>query len=78
MRTLSKLFISLPLTLIIFIITILKYDLNCMQENAEGYGHFLVWAMRGPSSLSYFIDPSALIFDFLIIFNVYPFLIILL
>lgn len=39
-----------------------------MEEIQEGKGHFFVWLVRGYSSLSYQIDITKLISDFLIFF----------
>jgi len=68
MKTKNKIFISLSTTVIIFTITIVKYTINCMNENMQGYGHFFVWLKRGFSSLSFQVDFLGLILDFFIFF----------
>ncbi|MCQ9637661.1 MULTISPECIES: hypothetical protein [unclassified Chryseobacterium] len=39
-----------------------------MEETQQGIGHFLVWSVRGFTSLSYKVDLLRLICDFLLFF----------
>lgn len=68
MKAIYRYYYLFSITLLIFMITIFKYETNCMEEIQEGKGHFFVWLVRGYSSLSYQIDITKLISDFLIFF----------
>lgn len=65
MKSISKLLLSLSITLILYTITTLKYSLICLGENTYGYGHYFVWLQKGYTSLSYKFDLYKLLFDFL-------------
>lgn len=75
MKTIKNLFLSLSITIILFTLTMFRYDIICMEENQQGYGHFLVWLKRGFTSLSYQIDLFKLIFDFSAFFIIIFFII---
>lgn len=68
MKLIEKIFFPLSLSVIFFTITIFKFETICMEESQKGYGHFLVWLIKGYSSLSYQIDLVNFSFDFAIIF----------
>lgn len=68
MKILNKIIFSLAISIIIFVMTIIKYEMICMGEVQYGYGHFLPWLNKGYSSLSYQIDALKLLLDFLIFF----------
>lgn len=55
-------------SLLLFFVTLLKYNLNCLGETEEGTGHFFVWLTHGYTSLSYQIDVIKLLADFVLIF----------
>ncbi len=68
MKLLNRLFLSFCITIILFSFTVLRYNINCMGEIQQGYGHFFVWSVRGATSLSYEVDLLRLVFDFLLFF----------
>ena len=70
MRLINKIFISFSITILLFILTICEYNIECMGEIEEGRGHFFVWLIKGFSSLSYQIDLIKFIFDFSMFFTI--------
>lgn len=68
MKTIYKYYYLFSITFILYLITLLKYEINCMEEIQDGKGHFLVWIVRGYTSLSYQVDIIKLIIDFLLSF----------
>ena len=74
MKFTNKIFISVSITIILFTITVCKYNIECIGEIQEGRGHFFVWLIKGFSSLSYRVDLIKLILDFSIFFIIIFFL----
>lgn len=70
MKIIYKYYYLFSITLLLYLLTILKYEINCMEEMQEGKGHFFVWIIRGYTSLSYQVDALKLFFDFSISFAI--------
>lgn len=68
MKLLEKLFFSFSMAIILFAISIIQYETQCLGEIKKGYGHYFVWLERGYTSLSYQIDSVKFILDFLLFF----------
>lgn len=60
----KKIINYISIVIVIFTLTILRYEINCSEESQYGYGHAFVWLQKGYTSLSYQIDLIKLISDF--------------